>query len=141
VYHRPMICTSQKWVLCCGMNYSPVGDNCCSLQHLKYFNVLRERYGVQCHFQQYFSYIVAVCFIWGGNRSTRKNTDLPQVTDKFYHKMLNRVNLVMSGWINLACYIRDMHNFQQYVISIRKLLFGRMQFFEPPFAFFFFKGM
>jgi hypothetical protein len=33
VYHRSMICTSQKWVLCCGMNYSPVGDNCCSLQH------------------------------------------------------------------------------------------------------------
>ena len=32
-----------------------------------------------------------------------------------------------------------MHNFQQYVISIRKLLFGRMQFFEPPFAFFFLK--
>ena len=23
----------KKWVLCCGMNYSPVGDNCCSLQH------------------------------------------------------------------------------------------------------------
>ena len=29
-------------------------------------------YGVQCHFQQYFSYIVVVSFIDGGNRSTRR---------------------------------------------------------------------
>jgi hypothetical protein len=29
-------------------------------------------YGVSCHFQQYFSYIVAVSFIGGGNRSTRR---------------------------------------------------------------------
>ena len=28
-------------------------------------------YGVSCHFQQYFSYIVAVRFIGRGNRSTR----------------------------------------------------------------------
>jgi hypothetical protein len=27
-------------------------------------------YVVYCHFQQYFSYIVAVSFIGGGNRST-----------------------------------------------------------------------
>ena len=27
-------------------------------------------FGVLCHFQQYFSYIVAVSFIGGGNRST-----------------------------------------------------------------------
>jgi hypothetical protein len=33
--------------------------------------------------QQYFSYIVAVSFIGGGNTSTsEKTTDLPQVTDK-----------------------------------------------------------
>jgi len=29
-------------------------------------------YGVECHFQQYFSYIVAVSFIGEGNRSTRR---------------------------------------------------------------------
>ena len=30
-------------------------------------------YGVLCHFQQYFSYIVAVSFILGGNQSTEDN--------------------------------------------------------------------
>jgi hypothetical protein len=30
-------------------------------------------YGVQRHFQQYFSYIVAAIFIGGGNQSTRNN--------------------------------------------------------------------
>jgi hypothetical protein len=29
-------------------------------------------YGVKCHFQQYFSYIVAVSFIGGGNRRTQR---------------------------------------------------------------------
>ena len=38
--------------------------------------------GVKRHFQQYFSYIVAVSFIGRGNQ--RK----PQVTDKLYHIML-----------------------------------------------------
>ena len=31
-------------------------------------------YGVQHHFQQYFSYIVTVCFIGGVNRSTPRKT-------------------------------------------------------------------
>jgi len=31
-------------------------------------------YGVKCHFQQYFSNIVAVSFIGGGNRSTLRKS-------------------------------------------------------------------
>jgi hypothetical protein len=45
-------------------------------------------YGVQRHFQQYFSYIVAVSFI--GSRKPEypeKTTDL-RTTDKLYHIML-----------------------------------------------------
>ena len=32
----------------------------------------REGYGVECHFQQYFCYIIAVCFIGGGNCNTQR---------------------------------------------------------------------
>ena len=47
------------------------------------------------NFQQYFRYIVAVSFIGGGNRITRKNsTDLPKDTDKSYHIILYRAHLI-----------------------------------------------
>ena len=43
--------------------------------------------GVYRHFQQYFSYIVAVSFIGGGNHAEdpEKTTNMPLVTDKLYH--------------------------------------------------------
>ena len=57
--------------------------------------------GVKCHFEQYFSYIMVVSFIGGGNQSTwKKTTDLSQVTDKLYH-IINVVSSTPSherGW-------------------------------------------
>jgi hypothetical protein len=43
-------------------------------------------YGVEGHFQQYFSYIVAVSFIGGGNRSTRRK---PQTCRKSLRQTLS----------------------------------------------------
>ena len=50
--------------------------------------------GVSCHFQQYFSYIVAVSFYWWRKQEDPENTtDLLQVTD-FYH-----IILYNSSWL------------------------------------------
>ena len=59
----------------------------------------------------YFSYIVAVSFICGGNQKT---TDLLPVTDKLYHIMLYRVHLTMSGI--------QTHNFSLYVSLIAQIV-------------------
>jgi hypothetical protein len=44
-----------------------------------------EGYGTYCHFQQYFSYIVALVLLV---EYPDKTTDLLQVTDKLYYKVV-----------------------------------------------------
>ena len=54
-------------------------------------------YGDLHHFQQYFSYIVAVSFIGGGNRSTqRKPPTCCKSLTNFYHIMLYEEHLAMN---------------------------------------------
>ena len=44
--------------------------------HVNLFQNGMVDYGVKCHFQQYFSYIMAVSFIGGRNRSTQTKTTI-----------------------------------------------------------------
>ena len=56
-------------------------------------------YGVQCHAQQYFSYIVAVSFIGGVHRSTRRKPP----TETFLTGKLCHSNMTsFIGYINYA---------------------------------------
>ena len=51
--------------------------------------------GFQHNIQQYFSYIMAVSFISGGNLEyPEKATDRPKVTDKIYHIVSYEVKLI-----------------------------------------------
>ena len=50
----------------------------------------------QCHFQQYFSYIVVVCFIGGGNRSTWRKPPTCRKSDKLCHVMLYQVHFAIN---------------------------------------------
>ena len=60
------------------------------------FNRLDKVDGVKCHFQQYFSYIVAVSFIGGGHRRTRKKNHR-SVASHWQTLSHNAVFLALSG--------------------------------------------
>ena len=61
-------------------------------------------YGVHCHFQQYFSYIMADRFYWWRKLEyPKKPTELLQVTDKLYHIMLYQVHLSWAGFKLMPC--------------------------------------
>jgi hypothetical protein len=46
--------------------------------------------GVKHDYWHYFRYIIATSFIGEGNKSTQKNTNMPNVNDKLYLLSLHR---------------------------------------------------
>jgi len=71
-----------------GFSYCPkfIAEHYLTMTHISlcYGRLSRMDYGVQHHFQRYFSYIVAVSFIGWGNRSTRRKPSTCRFTDKRY---------------------------------------------------------
>ena len=62
-------------------------------------NIHMHSYGVWHNFQQYFSYLVVLTFIGGGNRSTRrKPPTFRKWLIKPYHILLYRVHLTLAGF-------------------------------------------
>jgi hypothetical protein len=56
------------------------------------------------HFQQYFCYIVAVSFVGGWNRSTRRKSPTCRKSDKLSHIMLYRVHLTTDKLYHIMLY-------------------------------------
>jgi hypothetical protein len=53
-------------------------------------------YDVNRHLQQYFSYIVEVSFIGGGNRRTRRKPPICHESDKLYYIMLYLMKVAIN---------------------------------------------
>ena len=68
-------------------------------------------HGVKRHLQQHFSYIVAVSYIGGGNRSTRSKQPTYRKSLTNFITVLYRLRIVKSGskWISMIPFVLDQH--------------------------------
>ena len=71
-----------------------------------YQSITQRVYSVECHFQQYFSYIVAVSFIGGGNRIIQSKPptcrkSLTIVSHKLYRIFVYILMIGMSYYRNI----------------------------------------